>query len=634
MFLRVARGKTCRGVGGIVFLLCFLAACATPDSGIPTLAAFPSATLEVPIHTADPLQLTATRFVIESTSAAATESALTAAAPTSTSTATPTRTATVNPIPTSETGTPIPTIEVNLSETPIPFIEPTDPIAATSVSAFSAPTVAVAVAVLPTTPVSLPSSTPVLPTIVPTETLTPGTPTIEAWRTAAPETVPPQLQIPTVATREFSGVPTPLIAAITIATHTPTITLTPSASPFPTPIGDASVTTASSQLVNLMREPSLTAQIVEAVSSGENVFLIGRSDNGEWYQVRRMNGTEGWIYGLYLVIWSDINRVVITHFEPTEPPVAMVGGFALGGHLMNLNENAFSTAREAGMTWIKIQHRYYNGERVSAVTGIINTIHRAGFRVVLGVVGDRGQLASIPNYHAGFASFVAGAAQAGADAIEIWNEPNIDREWPRGFIHGGNYTELLRAAYTAIKAVNPTTIVISAAPAPTGFFGPAGCGDGGCNDDIFLTQMAFAGAQNYLDCVGLHHNDGIVSPAQGSGDPRGDHPTYFLRGVMSRVPSEFNTRPMCFTEVGYLSPEGYGPLPPNFAWANSTSISEHAQWLGEAVSIARLSGRVQMFIVWNIDFSVYTFEDPMAGWAIRRRDGGCPACAALRAAMG
>ena len=100
------------------------------------------------------------------------------------------------------------------------------------------------------------------------------------------------------------------------------------------------------------------------------------------------------------------------------------------------------------------------------------------------------------------------------------------------------------------------------------------------------------------------------------------------------MPSEFNIRPLCFTEVGYLSPEGYGPLPPNFAWAGGTSVSEHAQWLGEAVEVARGSGRVQMLIVWNIDFDVYTHEDPMAGYAIRRRDGGCPACAALASAIG
>ena len=30
------------------------------------------------------------------------------------------------------------------------------------------------------------------------------------------------------------------------------------------------------------------------------------------------------------------------------------------------------------------------------------------------------------------------------EAIEVWNEMNIDREWPRGEISPASYTELLR----------------------------------------------------------------------------------------------------------------------------------------------------------------------------------------------
>jgi hypothetical protein len=40
-----------------------------------------------------------------------------------------------------------------------------------------------------------------------------------------------------------------------------------------------------------------------------------------------------------------------------------------------------------------------------------------------------------------------------------------------------------------------------------------------------------------------------------------------------------------------------------------------------------------MFIVWNVDFDVYRYDDPMAGYAIRRPDGSCPACATLVEAM-
>jgi hypothetical protein len=70
--------------------------------------------------------------------------------------------------------------------------------------------------------------------------------------------------------------------------------------------------------------------------------------------------------------------------------------------------------------------------------------------------------------------------------------------------------------------------VITGALAPTGYFGAAGCTDQGCNDDTYTQQMAAAGAGNYADCIGVHYNEGIVSPKQSSGDPRDNYPTRYF----------------------------------------------------------------------------------------------------------
>jgi hypothetical protein len=92
------------------------------------------------------------------------------------------------------------------------------------------------------------------------------------------------------------------------------------------------------------------------------------------------------------------------------------------------------------------------------------------------------------------------------------------------------------------------------------------------------------------------------------------------------------SRPLCFTELGYLSSEGYGGLPPNFSWASGTSVSEQAQWLAEAVTLSKQSGRVRMLIVYNVDFTSYDPDgDPQAGYAIIRPGGSCPACSSLGA---
>lgn len=328
-----------------------------------------------------------------------------------------------------------------------------------------------------------------------------------------------------------------------------------------------------------------------------------------------------------------------TAVDPNLPaPVAgsgATGAFELGGHVLELNANTVNLMRRAGMTWVKKQFRYSLGMDPSAAAGLINSARANGFKIVLGIVGDKTQMGDFNSYINSYAQFVGGVAALGADAIEVWNEPNIDREWPAGSINGANYTQLLAAAFNAIKSRNPGTIVISGAPAPTGFFGSAGCGSGGCNDDVFMQQMAQAGAGQYLDCVGLHYNEGIIAPSATSGDPRGGYPTYFFQSMLGRGFAPFGGKPVCFTELGYLSPEGFGtPLPGNFAWAQNTSVAEHAAWLAEAASIAAQSGRVRLMIVWNVDFPFYTADDPMGGYAMFRPDGSCPACDSLGRVMG
>ncbi len=310
---------------------------------------------------------------------------------------------------------------------------------------------------------------------------------------------------------------------------------------------------------------------------------------------------------------------------------ANVGGFALGGHIVGLDGAATNAMRSAGMTWVKKQVRH----GVSDGRDIIAQAHGQGFKVLLGALGNKNNLASdFDGYVKVFAEYVAHLASLGADAIEVWNEPNIQHEWPAGQINGTSYTRLLQAAYQAIKAANPATIVISGAPAPTGF-SATGCEDGGCNDNTFVAQMAQAGAANYLDCVGVHYNAGAVPPTATSGAPVGSagHYSWYLPSMMSVYRGAFPSKPLCFTELGYLTGEGLGALPQRFAWANGNSLAEQASWLAGAVNVARGSGYVSIMIVWNVNFTAFG-ADPQAGYAMIRPDGGCPACGALGSAMG
>ena len=348
-------------------------------------------------------------------------------------------------------------------------------------------------------------------------------------------------------------------------------------------------------------------------------------------------------YGNYTGLWqlrggqSNFGTQLSTVIQAGDPPpglvvaaarpVGNIGGFEIGGQI---NGSPFGAMKRAGMTWIKVQS--YGGDE----SGRIAAFHNAGFKILLSVLGDHGSVMN-PSYQDEYARDLANMARAGADAIEVWNEPNIDREWPAGQINGANYTQLLAKAYTAIKAANPNTLVISAAPAPTGFWGSAGCADSGCNDDAFLQQMAAAGAANYMHCVGAHHNSGTTPPSVTSGRPEGNHYSWYFLPTLNLYYSSFGgARKVCFTELGYLTPEGYPSLQstaPAFAWAQNTTVAEQAQWLAQAASISASSGKVRLMIVFNVDFDYYG-SDPQAGYAIIRKDGSCPACDTLGAVMG
>ncbi len=140
---------------------------------------------------------------------------------------------------------------------------------------------------------------------------------------------------------------------------------------------------------------------------------------------------------------SAVVEVAAAAPPPPPPPVAAGsaarGGFALGGHVQNMSASTFGIMQRAGMTWVKKQVRYSLGDSPGNVADLINVAHGNGYQILLGIVGRADQMGDYPAYISAYSQYVAGVAALGADAIEVWNEPNIDREWPAASINGGTY---------------------------------------------------------------------------------------------------------------------------------------------------------------------------------------------------
>lgn len=326
-------------------------------------------------------------------------------------------------------------------------------------------------------------------------------------------------------------------------------------------------------------------------------------------------------------------------FAPTETPFPGpapldMSTFEVGGQTHQVDPSNIPLLQQAGMTWVKFQHKWEPGAAGSDVAGRIIDAHNAGFKVLLSVPGP--PFPEAIDYQA-YIDFLTEAATYQPDAIEIWNEMNLDREWPAADLSAASYVNnMLAPAYERIKSVDENIMVISGALAPTGAFPSCpgnAVGQTGCNDDAYIRDMVAAGAENYLDCAGIHFNAGATSPSATTGHP-GDAGDgfygWYYQGTFNLYANTF-TKPLCFTELGYVTPEGYGEIADNFAWGRGTTVAQQAQWLGENVALARDSGRVRLVVVFNIDFDYYGPDDPQAGYAILRPDGSCPACDAIAA---
>lgn len=147
-----------------------------------------------------------------------------------------------------------------------------------------------------------------------------------------------------------------------------------------------------------------------------------------------------------------------------------------------------------------------------------------------------------------FAQFAAEAVQRygpmGVDTYEIWNEPNMQLFWAAG-ASGSRYTALLKAAYTAIKQVDPNAMVISGGLAPVATQG------GNVSAREFVEQMYEHGVQGYFDALGYHPYSYPLAPhyyKASSPWSQIEETEWSVRGIMRE--NGDGTVPIWLTEYG------------------------------------------------------------------------------------
>lgn len=257
-------------------------------------------------------------------------------------------------------------------------------------------------------------------------------------------------------------------------------------------------------------------------------------------------------------------------------PTSTQIGFATGGNFFGRTQTQrqlelADMALLAPGGWVRLELNWSQIETSKGTfnwatyDAVLSDIQNAGFNVLLGLLFSpawavpAGSPSSTPPTNnqdlADFATAAVnrykpgGTLDRNVQYWEVWNEPNISAFWG-GAPNVTKYAGLLSATYDAIKAAQPTAIVLMAGLAPFGQYGNSNAS--GMNPKNYLEGIYAAGVGSKFDGVTWHTytstdvHDYEFSVFSGWSDLEASTPS--VRSIM--VANGQSTKPIWVTEHG------------------------------------------------------------------------------------
>ncbi len=278
-----------------------------------------------------------------------------------------------------------------------------------------------------------------------------------------------------------------------------------------------------------------------------------------------------------------------------------------------------------GMHWAKVEANWRDIEATRAVIdyteldAIVEALHSRNLNILMTIStapdwtrsaqienGPPDDLSQFTQFARALAEHYAGRVQA----YEIWNEPNLRREWNSSLypVSAEAYAALLRNTYAVIKTVDPRAIVVSAGLAPTGF----NDGINAIDDRVYLNDLYAQGLAQFSDAIGAHPY-GYANPPDATccAAPEGvishyGHPSfYFLdtlndyRMIMLNYGDQ-NTL-IWVTRFGWGTSMGTSAPQRNTEYVSYTSLDQQAQYLARGFELGAKLEFVGVMIVYNLN---------------------------------
>lgn len=309
--------------------------------------------------------------------------------------------------------------------------------------------------------------------------------------------------------------------------------------------------------------------------------------------------------------------------------------------------------------WVKVQvswklHEPAPGEleafRFGELDRFVSRARAQGLQVLLGVAKApewsraTTEMDGPPQDYALFTRFMQQLAQryqGQVAAYELWNEPNLQREWEGEPLSAARTVALIRAGAAGVAAGDPAALMISAAPATTGV------DDGivAIDDRRFLREMLAAGLGAVVDGVGVHPYGWANPPDASAAAPdavapsHNNHPSFFYADTLRDyrallVEAGYPELPLWVTEFGWGTYERMGTgAPPGAEFMDHVSEWQQAAYMLRAFELAQELPAVGPLFLWNLNFAA-TFGNAFteSAYSILRPDGSPrPAYLALQA---
>lgn len=216
-------------------------------------------------------------------------------------------------------------------------------------------------------------------------------------------------------------------------------------------------------------------------------------------------------------------------------------------------------------------------------------------------------------------------------AYELWNEPNLQREWNGLPLSATQFVALVKAGAAGVRAADPAAVVISGAPAPTGI----NDGVSAIDDRVYFQEMLTAGVADVVDGLGFHPYSAANAPDSQLDNPdplvstHNNHPSFYFRNTLNdyqrlMVSNPGPIRPLWGTEFGWGSFDQIGPVLPGVEYMGYINEWQQAEYTVRAFELAQEQTRPELGVMflWNLNFApVLGTQFAESGYSLLRPDG-------------